>query len=97
MTCTCATRYSVNVSSTPLYFLQNFRDILRYSYNVFPSSFLGGYIERRVLVASYETLAGLIDVTTGSLAVGDPFCTAKLCMYQKSLYIKNISFIQYTS
>lgn len=64
---------------------------------MFPSSFLGGCIERRVLVASYETLAGLINVTTDSLAVGDPFCTAKQCVYWKSLYIKNITFIQYTS
>ena len=64
---------------------------------MFPSSFLGGFIERRVLVASYKTLAGLINVTTDSLAVGDPFCTAKQCVYWKSLYIKNISFIQYTS
>ena len=42
---------------------------------MFPSSFLGGCIEHRVLVlvASYKTLAGLINVTTDSLAVGDPF------------------------
>ena len=41
---------------------------------MFPSSLLGDCIKCRVLVASYTTLAGLIDVTTGSLVAGNPFC-----------------------